>query len=194
MFSVFVFLAVIGWIFVAIFLFSSADFDVDIDADVDMDLDMDAGDAAGGAVDGGLDLLGALLSFRSLVFFAAFFGLTGLVLSWLGAGTALAVILAVAIGLFAAYLNTKLMQYLRKTSVSSQVPDSAIAGNPAQVVLPITGGTRGKVAVDVKGQRLYLTATPFKPASDQVYAVGDTVVIVEVSKGSALVTAMDDLD
>ena len=193
MFSVFVFLAVVGWIFVAIFLFSSADFDVDIDADVDMDFDMDAGDA-GGALDTGLDLLGALLSFRSLVFFAAFFGLTGLVLSWLGAGTALAVVLAVAIGIFAAYLNTKLMRYLRRTSVSSQLSDSAIAGNAAKVVLPVSDDHRGRVAVDVKGQRLYLTATPFRPTADQTYEVGDTVVIVEVRNGSALVTAMDDLD
>jgi len=193
MFSVFVFLAVVGWIFVAVFLFSSADFDVDIDIDTDLDMDLDA-DAGAPIGDSGLDLLGALLSFRSLVFFAAFFGLTGMVLTWLGAGTALAVILAVAIGLFTAYLNTRLMQYLRRTSVSSRVSDSRIAGNAATVVLPISDGRRGKVSVDVNGQRLYLIATPFSPGRDESYEIGDTVVIVEVEKGSALVTAMDDLD
>lgn len=191
MFTVFLFLAVVGWIFVAIFLFSSADFDVDVDIDTDVDMDIDGG---GGGLDTGLDLLGALLSFRSLVFFAAFFGLTGMVLTWLGAGTALAVILAVAIGLFTAYINTQLMRYLRRTSVGSRVSDSRIAGNAATVVLPIGDDRRGKVSVDVNGQRLYLTATPFSPGRGETYAIGDTVVIVEVDRGSALVTAMDDLD
>lgn len=193
MFSVFVFLAVVGWIFVAIFLFSSADFDVDVDIDADLDMDLDA-DGGAAVADGGLNLLGALFSFRSLVFFMAFFGLTGIVLTWLGATTVLAVILAVAIGLFTAYINTKLMQYLRRTSVSSQVPDSAIAGNAATVVLPISDEQRGRVSVDVKGQRLYLIAKPFKPMPGLSFAKGDTVVIVEVENGSALITAMDDLD
>jgi membrane protein implicated in regulation of membrane protease activity len=193
MFTVFVFLAVVGWIFVAIFLFASADFDVDLDIDADFDLDLDA-DAGTSIADSGLSLLGALFSFRSLVFFMAFFGLTGMVMTWLGAGTALAVILAVAIGLFTAYINTKLMRYLRRTSVSSRLPDSRIAGNAATVVVPISDDSRGKVSVDVNGQRLYLIATPFAPGRGDTYAIGDTVVIVEVDRGSALVTAMDDLD
>jgi membrane protein implicated in regulation of membrane protease activity len=191
MFTVFVFLAVVGWIFVAVFLFASADFDVDVDIDADLDMDLDGG---GGALDSGLDLLGALLSFRSLVFFMAFFGLTGIVMTWLGAGTALAVILAVAIGLFTAYINTKLLRYLKRTSVSSRLPDSRIAGNAATVVVPISDDSRGKISVDINGQRLYLIATPFTSGRGDTYAIGDTVVIVEVDRGSALVTAMDDLD
>ena len=197
MISVFVFMAVFGWLFVLIFLFSAADFDVDVEPDLDIDMDPDLdidGDGGPDIATAGLNFLGALFSFRSLVFFAAFFGLAGLLLSWLDVTTIITVIIAAGIGLFAASLNVQLMQYLKRTSVSSQLKDNKIAGNAAKVVLPITSGKRGKVAVDVNGQRLYLIATPYRDREGEEFAVGDTVVIVEVNNGSALVTPMDDLD
>jgi len=193
MIGVFVFMAVIGWLFVAVFLFSAADFDMDVDVDPDLDLDAD--------VDGGADLsgsamslLGALLSFRSLVFFAAFFGLTGLLLTWLDASTLLAIVLAIGIGLFAAVINVKLMDYLKRTSVSSQLKNTEIAGNMARVVVPITADSRGRVSVDINGQRLSLTAKPYSERHDEQYEVGDAVVVVEVKNGFALVTTMDELN
>lgn len=197
MFGVFVFTAVFGWLFVAVFLFSAADFDLDVDVDSDVDVDLGAdvdvdggGDWSGSA----LHLVGALFSFRSLVFFAAFFGLTGLLLSWLDANAVLALVLAVAIGLFAAFINVKLMDYLKRTSVSSQLKDTKIAGNVARVVVPISPASRGKVSVDLDGQVLSLTAMPYNKRHDDAYEVGDNVVVVEVKNGSALVTRMDELN
>ena len=49
-------------------------------------------------------------------------------------------------------------------------------------------------AVDVDGQRLYLVALPCNERQESSYEVGDQVVVVEVNKGSALVTRMDALD
>lgn len=190
MFGVFVFMAVFGWLFVAVFLFSAADFDIDAGVDADIDPDLDAGSDVGGTA---LHLIGALLSFRSIVFFAAFFGLSGLLLSWLDSGTVVAVILAAAIGLFAAFLNAKLMDYLKRTSINSQLKDTKIAGNVARVVVPISAASRGKVSVDVNGQKLSLTAMPYNQRHDDEFSVGDNVVVVEVKNGSALVTHMDEL-
>ncbi len=190
MFTVFLFTAVIGWIFVAVFLFSSADFDVDIDPDIDIDLDTDGGPSLAGS---GLELLGALFSLRSIMFFAAFFGLAGMLLLWVDASSFLALILAIGIGLFAAFVNVKLMQYLKRTSSSSQLKNTRIEGNTGRVTVPISATGRGKVSVDIDGQRLSLVASPFTD-KDHEFAVGDTVVIVEVKNGSAFVTHMDDLD
>lgn len=197
MFGVFVFMAVFGWLFVAVFLFSAADFDLDVDVDSDVDVDLGAdADLDGGSDWSGsaLHLLGALFSFRSLVFFAAFFGLTGLLLSWLDASSVLALILAIAIGFFAAFINVKLMDYLKRTSVSSQLKDTKIAGNVGRVVVPISPTSRGKVSVDLDGQVLSLTAMPYNERHGEEYEVGDNVVVVEVQNGSALVTRMDDLN
>lgn len=199
MFGVFVFMAVFGWLFVAVFLFSAADFDMDVDVDTDLDLDADldvSTDADGGIDLSGtaLHLLGAFFSFRSLVFFAAFFGLTGLLLTWINSSVVVALIFAIAIGLFAAFINIKLMDYLKRTSVSSQLKDTNIAGNTGQVVIPISSDSRGKVSVDVNGQRLYLIAVPYNERHHQEFAVGDSVVVVEVRNGSAYVAPMDELN
>jgi membrane protein implicated in regulation of membrane protease activity len=201
MFGVFVFMAVLGWLFVAVFLFSAADFDLDVDVDSDVDVDLGADVDIDADVDGGIDfsgnalhLLGALFSFRSLVFFAAFFGLTGVLLTWLDSNTVLALILAIAIGFFAAFINVKLMDYLKRTSINSQLKDKKIAGNTGKIVVPIAAGRRGKVSIDINGQRLSLTAMPYNERHDQEFEVGATVVVVEVKNGSALVTAMDELN
>ncbi len=199
MLGVYVFTAVFGWLLVAVFLFSGAEFggDVDLDAGVDLDLDPDLdADAAADIGDTGNigQLMGALVSFRSLVFFAAFFGLTGILLNLLDSGTVVTVIAAAGVGMFAAYVNGKLMTYLMRTSVSSQLRNSKIAGNTANVIVPIGPGSKGKVAVDVNGQRLYLVARSFNESHEAEFAVGDNVVIVEVDKGSALVARMDKLD
>jgi len=72
--------------------------------------------------------------------------------------------------------------------------DSKIAGNTANVIVPIGPGSKGKVAVDVNGQSLYLVARPYNENHKTEYAVGDNVVIVKVHKGSALIARMDELD
>lgn len=199
MFGVFVFTAVFGWLFVGVFLFSAADFDMgfDVDADLDLDPDVDVDTELGSEIDTAntaAHLLGALFSFRSLVFFSAFFGLTGLLLTWLDTNLALTVVIAVGLGFFAAFINVKLMDYLKRTSVSSQLTDAAIAGNTANVVVPVGPGHKGKVSIDVNGQRIYLVASPYNDRHQDTYQVGDRVVVVEVKNGSALVTRMDELD
>ncbi|MDX2342788.1 MAG: DUF1449 family protein [Acidimicrobiia bacterium] len=194
MFGVFVFLAVFGWLFVGVFLFSAADFDtgLDIDADLDGDIDMDTDlESHADLSNSAAHLLGALFSFRSLVFFAAFFGLTGVLLTWLDTNIVVTILIAVGLGFFAAFINVKLMDYLKRTSVSSQLTDSTIAGNTANVVVPVGPGHKGKVAVDVNGQRIYLVATPYNERHQDEFAVGDSVVVVEVKNGAALITHMD---
>ncbi len=183
MFGVFVFLAVFGWLFVGVFLFSAADFDTDIDVDADVDLD---------ASNTAVHLLGALFSFRSLVFFSAFFGLTGVLLTWLDTNVIVTVALAIGLGFFAAFINVKLMDYLKRTSVSSQLTDTTIAGNTGSVVVPIEPGHKGKVSIDVNGQRIYLVASPYNDRHEERFEIGDNVVVVEVKDGSALVTRMDE--
>ena len=82
---------------------ADADMDFDTDADFDLDGDLDAD------FDGGMDhgSVGAgpgfvdLLSLRALFLFAAFFGLAGTALSWIGTSATLTAILATGVGLIA---------------------------------------------------------------------------------------------
>lgn len=182
----------IGWPFVLFFLFSGGDFDTDFDVDtsldLDTDMDLDGLEAASGSP---LDAILSFLSFRALAFFAAFFGLAGLLLTWIDAGTVLTIILAAGIGFFAFWLNGMLLRYLKASSSDSSIRDRHIEGSPATVTIPIRPGHRGRVTVDVRGQRLVFTAAPYVEHDDAVFEVGDSVVIVEVDNGTAKIANLD---
>lgn len=193
MFGLYLFAAVVGWAFVAFFVFfagdTDADFDgggLDLDAEVDLDVDI--------AVDGGTSLADTatdFLSFRSLVFFLAGFGLTGIVLDVLSAGSILTFAAALALGVFALYLNTRLVRFLKRSGVSSDLRTADIVGVPGRVVLPIGSGRKGRITLNVGGRRLYLVALPFRDDAD--FAVGDNVVVIELEEGTALVSPLDDI-
>lgn len=181
--------ALVGWPFVLFFLFSGGDLDADFDIDSGLDLDADVDlDAPAG---GPLDAILSFLSFRAVAFFAAFFGLAGLLLTWVDAGTVLTVVLAAGVGFFAFWLNGMLLRYLKQSSSDSSIRDRHIEGSPATVTIPIRPGHRGRVTVDVRGQRLVFTAAPYVEHDDAVFEVGDSVVIVEVDNGTAKIATLD---
>lgn len=184
--AVFAFAAIFGGLLVLVFLFGG-DFDADADVDFDVDGDIDIEGTAGSA----LSVLAGVFSIRNVVFFAAFFGVAGLVFELVGAGGAVAFILAVGVGLAAAIMNHRLVRYIRNTDSDSTVTDDRITGSVAQVVLPIGAERKGRVTADVDGHRINLVALPYRPTDDSSFEVGDQVVIVTMENGSAYVTAAD---
>ncbi len=128
------------------------------------------------------------------MFFAAFFGVTGLVLRGLGVNGVATAVAAVAMGLFAAMLNTRLTAFLKRSGLTSELRGRYIAGHPARVTVPISPGRKGKVAVEVDGQPMTLVAVPYDEARQAAFSVGDPVVIVEVDGGTALVAHLDGLE
>ncbi|MCJ7752921.1 MAG: hypothetical protein MUP13_00010, partial [Thermoanaerobaculales bacterium] len=78
--GVYVFAAIVGWpclFFCVFFGGEGGDVDADFDIDIDVDADLDVSGGPGGGIAAAVL---SLLSFRSLVFFLAFFGATGLIL------------------------------------------------------------------------------------------------------------------
>ena len=200
MFGLYLATAIIGWAFVALFLFggidadADADFEVDVDADLDTDLDGDF-DLSGGGIASAVASVGlSLLSFRSIMFFLAFFGLTGIVLGLIDAGTLVTLIGAIGVGAFAWMFNSFVFRALKLSGVSSSLKREDLRGAMGQVVHPISPGHRGRVSIEVGEQRRYLTAEPFDPAKHGAFAVGDQIVIVELSKGTAQVAPLNVLD
>lgn len=175
----------VGWAFVAFFVFFGGD--VDADFDVDPGGDGELAVAQGGM----LSAVVSFLSFRSLVFFAAFFGLTGLLLTWADTNRVFTFIAAVGVGAFASWVNHRLLTYLRSSSSDSTIHDRDIAGSPAEIVLPVGPGRKGKITVNVQGHRLQLTASAYDASDSRVYEAGDTVVVVEIDTGVAKIAALD---
>ena len=163
--------------------------------------DIDGVDGVDGATDGvdadlGAGPLGAifasLVSFRTIVFFSAFFGSAGLVFSLLGYRSLPTLATALLIGAIAALANSTLFGLLRSSQTNSQIGERTLEGRPARVVLPMDGTARGRIRIDLAGQPQYLVARPF--AAGHRFDIGDPVVVVSFDGGTALVASLAELD
>lgn len=196
--------ALFGGVFVLLMILGGLDFegdvDLDFDSDVDFDVDVDIDspdvdfDTSGVLGDIG-QFFASLISFRSLVFFAAFFGLIGLAFEFLTDSNVLTTFLAALVGGgFAAVVNGQLFKYLKGSEASSELSNRQIAGRAAQVVIPLGPSRRGRIKADIDGQPHFLVALPFKEKEDMHFDVGDSVVVVEVHNGTALVAPLPGLE
>lgn len=198
MFGFYLASAIVGWAFVGLFLFGGIDVDVDADfeADADVDTDLDGNiNAAGSGFASSIASAGlSLLSFRSIMFFLAFFGLTGMVLDVIDASALAALLAAIGVGAFAWVFNSFVFRALKVADVSSSLVRADIEGTMGEVVLPISPGHRGRIFIEVGDQRRYLTARPHEKAKQSAFAVGDQIVVVGLDNGAALVMPVDVLD
>lgn len=206
------------WVFVAFALFGGAfllpmllggldtgDLDIEFDGDLEVGDGLgegleigdgaDAGTSLGGSGVGEAlgDLVGGLLSLRSIVMFSAFFGLSGLVLEGAGYPAAVGLPTAVLIGLFAAVVNSALYGFLVRSQANSQITDRSLEGRPGHVVLPIEDGRKGKVRIDLGGQPHFIVARSYDDRVVGGLEVGEPVVVVQVEEGTALVAPVPEL-
>ena len=200
MFGLYLISAIVGWVFVGVFLFGGmdtdvdGDFDVDVDADLDTDFDGDL-DAAGSGFASSVAAAGlSLLSFRSIVFFLAFFGLTGIVLDLIDTSGFATLLAAIGVGAFAWVFNSFVFRALKVSEVSSDLRESDLRGALGEVVLPISSSHRGRISISVGDQRRYLTAEPYDAAKHGAFGVGDQVVVVDLERGHARVTGLEALE
>ena len=168
---------------------ADVDLDLDMDADMDMDLDVDMDadlDAEGigtdtdiGAGPGFVDLL----TLRTLFLFGAFFGLTGMLLTWTGTAEPLAGIIASSMGLVAGFGGNYVIKKVAYEHVSSDVTTHDMKGLTGKVLIPFSGGERGKISLVVKGSEVRLLAQSLDNTSDELFLPGDEVVVVRTDNG-----------
>lgn len=172
------------------------DVDTDLDLDLDSDVDLDTGESGDGAQLGGENAIGAILSsivsVRTVVFFAAFFGTSGLVFSILGYAAPIAFGTAAFIGLIAAAANSVLYGMVRKSQSTSQISDRTLEGRRANVVLPLGNDRKGRIKIDLGGQPQFMVARALE--SEGRLEVGAPVVVVKVEDGTALVASLGELE
>lgn len=205
--------AIFGGVFLVPMLLSGldvggADLDVDggeveldFDGDVELgDADLDGsgsggGGAAGAEVDGGPlgAVFASLVSFRTMVFFAAFFGMAGLVFTWLDYRSITTLLSSLLVGGFAGVANSVLFGLVKNSESTSQLTDRILQGRAAVVVLPMGDGRPGRIRVDLGGQPQFLVARPVDDGQAQRFDVGASVVVVEIENGTAMVTSLAGL-
>lgn len=179
------------------------DLDMDLEVEADLDMELDAVEASGPDLDadagsGFGDAFGSvfasLLSFRTVVFFSAFFGTSGLVFSALDYSAATSLITAIVVGLIAAVINSTLFGLIKNSQPNSQISDRTLEGRRARVVLPMTPSQRGRIRIDLSGQPQYMVARPIDDGSGQQFDVGASVVVVTIEDGTALVASLAELE
>lgn len=151
---------------------ADADFDADFDADVDYDFDLHGADFDGGGPD-----FVDLFSIRALFLFAAFFGLTGVLLGLAGSAEPFRGISAALMGLLVGLGGNYFIKRVGYAHVSSDITGNDLHGRTGKVLIPFEGDERGKITLEAKGHRLQLMARAFEGEGGP-YEPGDEVVVV----------------
>ncbi len=144
------------------------------------------GDGDGGDADGGVF---SLVSIGTVAFALAFFGATGIVSQWFGAGLIGSLILALVVGVVASLLNSAAFAWLADSEVSSEVTNSELEGTMATVALELSETQRGKIVLDVAGSRSQMTAQLV--SGEEMIQPGARVRVVRIEAGVALVSVPD---
>lgn len=191
---------IFGGTFTLAMLAGGLDFDGDVELDFDSDfdlstdLDLDGGlDSDGGFAGAAGDFFGSLLSFRSIVFFATFFGLAGLVFNLFDYTEPVPLVSALGLGAVAAVINGQLFSWIKKNEASSQISNRALTGARATVVLPLGTDRKGRIKAELEGETTFMVALPHSDKTDR-FDVGDAVVVVEIENGTARVAPLPGLE
>jgi membrane protein implicated in regulation of membrane protease activity len=130
----------------------------------------------------------SLFGLRFWSFGTAFFGLSGLVVEWLGGGGwhALAPALAGGIGAAAGLGASSVFRTLSREAVGQVQSAGALVGREGRLLLPVERAQRGKVRLALPaGGHVDLLA---ESGDDEVLDAGVDVLIVEVRGNIAVVT------
>lgn len=161
--------------------------DLEVDADVEVDSDVGHGHGHGhGVADGAAGIFGTLFSLRFWTFFAAFFGLTGLVLDGLDLveGHVGPLLLSIGMGAITGFVTVAVMRSLAR-GTTGQVPTAeAYAGQTGRVILAFGPGELGKVRLELGGTTVDVLAR-----TDELprFRAGDQALVVEMQKNTAFV-------
>ncbi|MHC4513256.1 MAG: hypothetical protein ACYS5W_06115 [Planctomycetota bacterium] len=163
--------------------------DTDVDADVDVDVDVDADVELAGAdhdvhVADASDSFVKLLSFKTIVAFLTFFGLTGLACLDGGVDTTWTFIASMGAGVAALYIVAWLMTMLWKLRSEGNEDLRNAVGSQGKVYLRVPGNQQGigKVTVTVQGRQITRKAVT---AGDEI-PTGTTVSVVDLSGDDTL--------
>jgi len=161
--------------------------DADLEVDTPGPVDVDAGDLEAEPGGEGTVAVARFLSVRNAVFFACFFGMSGTLLTAMGAHPSATLLASVGLGSAAAAAVHLVMGYLRRSESGALPGPAALAGARARVLVGPTRSAPGKIAVSAGDRTHQLVARVHGESGVDRFETGDTVVVVRVQDGTALV-------
>jgi len=131
------------------------------------------------------------LSFRGLVFFLAFFGLTGSLLTILGTPAWIVLVAALPMGIFAGGAIQAAIGYLQRTESGQALELKQLEGSRARVLIGCTPDRRGKIVIDTQERTMQLLAVVAEEATCRAFSPGDSVIVVRFRDGVAYISEED---
>lgn len=186
MLGVYVFAAIVGAGLLAFSVLAGGDGDHDAGADHPVLADADH--------PGWGELAVAFFRPRNVIFAAAAFGLTGTLLTLIGANAVFTLVAASGLGAAFWVLSHGVFTLLRHTETEiPPVSDAQLMGERGRATLPLEPGRPGKVTCVLGEREVYLTARLAPEAAAPIPAGGD-VVVVRVTNGIAEVVTPEQYD
>jgi len=185
----------------------AADFDAEVDVDAEAELDAQTGTAIASDTDTSLDDVdvgtqgGAVasrrrwspfLSLRFWTFALCFFGLTGLLVSWVQPGLASGIVLLMALlmGLLCGMAAAVALRSLSRNAISSLTRPEDLTGQIGTVEIPFDVHSRGKVRLKIRGSTVGFFALT---QEDRAFQPGESVLVVGLENNKLWVVSADAL-
>lgn len=131
---------------------------------------------------------------RNFIFLLAGFGLTGTLLTFIGAGAVFTFLAALGMGSGFFLLSHVVFTWLRRSETGGGgLTEIELMGERARVTLPIAPGHSGQVACLLGGREVYLTAR-LAPDLTEAIPAGREVIVSSVTNGVAEVLPPERYD
>ncbi len=178
---------IFGGFFLAVSIFAGAEAETDFSFNVE-------GDAADAPAGEGLISAAQYFSFRNIVFFTAFFGLAGVILSKLSTPALPTFLAAITLGGCAGAFSHKLMSYLKSSESGESLDTESLAGLTAKALVDIAENRKGKIRVQMQDRTFQLIAQLADVAKEKQIKHGQPVIILRVENGIAHVAEESFID
>lgn len=131
-------------------------------------------------------------SFRNLVFFLAFFGLTGSLFSWMNYGGILVFLASLGMGSFSYYFGYNLMKYLRNSETGAEINIRELIGKIGVTGLPISKDKAGKVIVTIGSFSREYSAKLSESSSYDFIKQRENILVIDIVDNCLIIDKMED--
>lgn len=166
----------------------ASDVDTSIDSEMHFDSETDITPASEG-----LSAALKYFSLRNFVFFTAFFGLTGVVLSFQKIPGWMTFITSMLMGFFTALTGYKALNYFKKNEVTSTTDLRQLEGMSVKVIVDLSRTHPGKIMVTTPDQNIQLVAQIARESSKDQFNHGEEALITQIKNGMAYIAEKDFL-
>ena len=131
------------------------------------------------------------ISFRYMIYFLAFFGLTGTTLSLLATSSIITFLSSLGLGSFAYYTGYKIMKYLKLTESGEAIDIYNLKGKSGKITLYTSKTQKGKILVQAQNQNIELIAKVSDTSSKEEFKYGENALIIEINNNTAYIVDAD---